>query len=737
MEGTPLRKFDQYRFGLVASACGAALLLGHPAMAQTAAPQVTEVGEIVVTAQKREEKLRDVPASISVVSGEQLERTGAKSLADFATYVPGFTVNSGGTPGQTTVILRGITTGGIGGALVGTYLDDTPVGSSARFARPSSFALDLLPYDMDRLEVLRGPQGTLYGASTMGGLLKYVLKAADPNAVEARAGAVLESTASTGRLTSGVRGAVNLPLVDGKLAVRASGFYQDNAGWIENAGLGVKNENRSIQEGGRAALFWQAADNLEIKASAMFQNIDSDGNAAVQIDAATLQPNLGRYTRSTQLPEPYNQKLRYYSLTADWDVGFATVTSATSLSRNQNRVLVDQSSLYGPLFPALDPSAPSDGLSDFLLNIRLKKFTQELRIASPSGQKLEWLVGGFFTDEDVQNEQEVRALDSSGAPIASLTPFATVHWPSAYREYAAFGNLTYKFTDRFDVTGGLRYSRNKQDYDQQVDGVLFGGPGRREAVSKDEVTTWSLSARFHPDALSTLYARAASGYRPGGPNVALPGVPPSFASDTLINYETGYKALLLDGRLDLDLAAFYIDWKDIQISVVRNGVAFPGNGGKASSRGLEASGSYRLTPGLRLSANGSYTKAQLDEDVPTLFGVKGDWLPEAPRWTGALSLDYRRPLENGKELTVGAAYRYRGKSYFASETDLDAYKIGAQNIVDAYAGLEVGAVTARLYARNLFNDRSYSTLFDINNPALPSYVPVQPRTIGISLDTRF
>ena len=726
---------------LFATVCAAALASASPGHAQTraaSAPADTiEVGEIVVTAQKREEKLRDVPASISVITGDQIERTGAKSLADFATYIPGFTVNSGGTPGQTTVVLRGVTTGGFGGALVGTYLDDTPVGSSARFARPSSFALDLMPYDMDRLEVLRGPQGTLYGASTMGGLLKYVLKAADPDRMEARAGGVVESSASTGRLTWGGRAALNAPLVEGKLALRASGFYQDNAGWIDNAGLNARNENSATQEGGRVALFWQASDTLTIKASAMGQNIDADGNAAVKVDGATGKPLLGQYGRDTKLAEPYTQKLRYYSLTGDWDIGFATVTSASSWSRSTNRAVVDQSPLYAPLFQQVDPTAPADGLSDFLLDIHLKKFTQELRIASPSGDKVEWLVGGFFTDEDVQNNQLIRALDANGAPIASLTPFATVDWPSGYREAAAFGNLTYKFTDTFDVTGGVRYSRNKQTYDQRLDGVLFGGPGSREAVSKDTVTTWSLSARYRPDTRSNLYLRAASGYRPGGPNVALPGVPPSFASDTLINYEGGYKASLLDGRLDLDLAAFYIDWKDIQITVSRNGVSFPGNGGKASSRGLEASGTYRLSSNLRVGANGAFTDAQLDEDVPTLGGQKGDRLPESPRWTGALTLDYSAPIWGDKVLSAGASYRYRGSSLFASETDLNGYDIGDQNIVDGYAGVEFGKLMARIYVRNVFNDRAYTTLFDQNDPARPSFVPVQPRTIGLSLDARF
>lgn len=694
-------------------------------------------GDIVVTAQKREEKLRDVPASISVLGGARLENIGAGGLADYATYVPGLAVNSGGTPGKTTIVLRGISTGGGDGALIGTYLDDTPLGSSSGFGRSSSFSLDLLPYDIERLEVLRGPQGTLYGASSMGGLLKYVLRQADPNTFEARAGGLLESTASTARPTFSGRGAINLPIVAGTLAVRASGFYQDNAGWIDNPARGIRNENGSTQKGGRVALFWRPTDAITVKASALLQDIRSAGNAVVQLDAVTLQPTIDKYSRAHQLAEPYYQQLRYYSLAADWDVGFATVTSATSWSNTKNRAIVDESAIYAPFFQAFDPAAPADGLSAFYLDVRLKKFTQEVRVASPRDGRFEWLLGGFYTNERILNLESLTAQDLNGASIPSITPFATVYWPTTYREYSGFGDITVKFGRAFDITGGLRYSSNRQSYLQDLDGALFGGPQSKSAASRDNITTFSASARFRPNTTSTLYARVANGYRPGGPNVALPGIPPSFKSDRLVNYEAGYKASLLRGALDLELSAFYIDWTDIQINVIVGGITFPGNGSKASSRGFEASGNYHVTRALSVGANLSYTNAKLDADVPSLSGLKGDQLPGSPRWTSALTLDYSRPLRNDLTLLGGLAYRYRGSSLTALQSNSSALRVPEQNVVDAHLGVTIGQVTAQLYARNLLNDRSYTTYFDPDAGASANFVPIQPRTLGIMLDARF
>ncbi len=696
-------------------------------------------GEIVVTAQKRSEKLRDVPVSISVIGGNAIERTGAPSLADYASYVPGLTVNSGGSPGQAQIILRGINTGGAIGAsaLVATYLDDTPVGSSSNYARASTFALDLMPYDLKQLEVLRGPQGTLYGAGAMGGLLKYTLQEADTYAYQVRGGGLLEYTDGASSATRGARGLVNVPVIKGVLGVRASGFYQRNAGWIDNIGTGVDNYNSSIQKGGRIAATFQPTDTLKIKGSALLQDVDANGISAVTLDRETLEPAYGRYVNSTRLPELFRQKLRYYAVTADWDAGFASVTNAASWSRTRNQQYLDATDLYGAYATYVGAAAGSP--TPFTLDVRLAKFTEELRVTSHSGGAIEWMLGGFYTVEHVRNSQLVEAVAQDGSALEGVAAMADIYSPSSLREYAGFGNVTWNLLPSLYLTGGLRYSRNEQHYAQVYSGVLMGGEGSKILDSSDDVVTWLGTLRYALDDTSNVYLRAASGYRAGGPNAPILGSPDSYKSDTLVNYEAGYKGTLLDNRLDIELSAFYIDWKDIQVQILsETGTTYIGNGGKASSRGFEASTGFRLTPELKLGANASFTDAHFDEAVATLYAEKGDRLPMSPRWTAAATLDYSRQLNSHNRLSAGLAYRYRGASLTHAESNTaSVLTMKAQNVVDANLGLTVDALSFRLYARNLFNDVSYSGLYNQYNATRPSFIPIQPRTIGLSVDAAF
>jgi outer membrane receptor protein involved in Fe transport len=706
------------------------------ALAQTEESKGRGIEEVVVTAQKREEVLRDVPASISVLGGDQVENLSLNSLSDFASYVPGFSVNSGGSPGLARLTLRGIQTGGGGAPLVGMYINDTPVGSSRS---PSSYILDLLPYDVQRIEVLRGPQGTLYGAGAMGGLVKYVLREADTHNFEARFGGTLESVANGDGPSWGSRGTVNVPLIDGVLAVRASGYYNDDAGYIDNAGIGVNGENTVTRKGGRLAFFYKPADNLEISAAALFQDIDSAGRAVVQLHAGSDEPVVDRYTHSTSLPERLSQDLEFYSLTVNWDLGFGALTSASSFSRTDNFSQFDYTPVYGRYCSVLSGGAVPPCRTDLPDSNKLDKFTQEVRISSPTEQQIAWMFGLFYTDEDGVNAQQVRALDTSDALIPSMNPLLDYYSPNTYKEKAVFGNVTYELTERFDTTVGARWANNRQVLRSTLVGPLVGPDQIIRGESEDNVLTWMVSPRFHIDRDSMVYGRIATGYRPGGPNSPLPEVPPQFDSDTTTNYEAGYKASVLDGALALDLAVFYIDWQDIQISARNaNGINYRANGSKASSRGVELTTSYQLTDHLRFGATGSYTNAKLEADVVSLGGKAGDRLPQSPRWTGSLTADYETRLGSSWLLQFGGGYRYFGSTFSAVESSPTAVAVPEQNIVDVYGGGTLnGRTSIRLYVRNVFNDRSYTNLNDTNTPALPNFVPVQPRTIGANVDFRF
>ncbi len=267
------------RTKLLITVAAGALLLPVAALAQDAPPSAPEAAvagddEIVVTAQKREERLQDVPISISVVGGAQMQQSGGSQLTDYAAYVPGFQVDNAGSPGRSTLSLRGVAPIGPS-ATVGMYLDDAPIGSSGIYNRAQTFSLDLMPYDIAQLEVLRGPQGTLYGASSIGGLLKYVTVQPDLNSLSVRAGGEIFTIAHGSDMGWAANAMVNVPLVSDKLAVSASYSRRETPGYIDNIFTGEKDVNDAVQQGGRVALLWKPDSNLTIKLSGLWQSVGS------------------------------------------------------------------------------------------------------------------------------------------------------------------------------------------------------------------------------------------------------------------------------------------------------------------------------------------------------------------------------------------------------------------------------------------------------------------------------
>lgn len=724
--------------------------VANPASTSTSAAEQTERdpgdGEIIVTAQKKLENVQDVPASISVIGGPRLERMGAAQLADYSAYVPGLVVDSGGTPGQARITLRGLppitsTT------MVGTYIDDSPLGSSAGWVGAPNYALDLLPYDIDRIEVLRGPQGTLYGANTMGGLIKYVTKAPDLNRFSGRAGVEALTIASADDLGWGVKGSVNLPIVAGKLAARVSVYNQMTPGYIDNGLTGEKDENDVRQTGGRIAILWQATDRLSVRLSALAQDIDADGSATVSLISGTRTPIHGGLTSSHRLDQPFKSKLRYYTGTLNWDLGWADFVSASTYSNAKIRRASDSTAYYGAYFPLVSAALPNytngaiipEGLDRNRVSTVVKKFTQELRLSSPAGQRLEWLIGAFYTDEDALMVQEDFALDVNEVPVAgSFNPFAFATIPTAYREMAAFANVTYKFSDAFDISLGGRFARNKQDFALTAGGplyVFFGIDGTTISKSKEDVFTYSVAPRWHINEDTMVYARVASGYRPGGPNSPLPGIPPQVNSDRITNYELGLKTEFLDRRAMVDVALFRVDWTDIQAFGFSNGISFLANGGKARSQGVEFNASITPARALRIGFNTAYTDAKLIDPIPSLDGLPGDQLSYAPKWSGAVTLDYQFDVGGGWNGEAGGGIRYVGDRKSGFPTGFDYFELSDYVAVDLNAGISNDRWSARLFVRNLTNKRAY--LDPSANPNQDNWTVLQPRTIGLALETKF
>jgi len=706
-----------------------AAIAALPAAAQESTVGARE-GEIVVTAQKRVQNVQDVPIAISVVEGDQMLQTGSSQLIDYAAYVPGLQVDNAGSPGRSTLSLRGVAPIGPS-ATVGIYLDDAPIGSSGIYNRGQTFTLDLLPYDIERLEVLRGPQGTLYGASSIGGLLKYVPIQPDLKDLKVRAGGEVFAIAHSDDVGWAANALINIPVIQDQLAISGSYSRRETPGFIDNIQTGEKDVNDAVQEGGRLALLWQPDPALTVKLSGLWQSVDSDNFGILYegLGNTPLAPGAPYLSTNAQLPEPFSSDFQFYSGTIAYDFGFAELSSTSSYSELKILETSDASRLYGIYW---------GGLAIYPATLHQKKWTEELRLTSAASDNLEWMLGFFFTDEDNTHDQIVHALDNSAEPIPGIDPFAVVALPNTYKEYAFFGNATWKISDLFYLTGGLRWARNEQTFSQLTQIPLAGLDQSGDGTSAESIVTYSISPQLNLGNNTMIYARVASGYRPGGPNVALPGFPATVDSETVTSYEAGIKASFLDRSVGLDAAVFLLDWNDLQTSAAfSDGINGLVNAGSARSKGVEASLLLQPSGGLSVGANFAYTDARCTETTANC--TDGDQLPSVPKLAAAITADYVFPLGSTVEGRFGGSLRVVGDRVSAVESSPLSVPI------DGYATLDLNAAvtfrekwTVRAYARNLTDsDGRVTSNVATTNPGFLSTVPLQPRTVGLALDMAF
>ncbi len=697
------------------------------------------LGTIIVTAEKRSEDVQQVPMSIGVIGETELENLHATQLTDYAGYIPGFTVVNGGSPGQAMLGIRGVSPLSAG-STVATYIDETPLGTSSNYGGGSTDVLDLLPYDFQSVEVLRGPQGTLYGAVALGGVLRYVTKQPDLDQWSWRVGADGFTTEGGSDAGYGGRFGFNAPIVAGQLALSASFARQDSPGYVDNVRTGEKDQDSFSQQVAHVQLLWQPSDKFSVKLQAIQSKIDTDSSSAVALDPISLKPIYGDLKDDNYVPEPYKKDVNYYNATVNWDLGFADFVSATSYSDNTQHSVVDATLVYGVAFPAF--GLPSPGISAVSYDLKLYKTTQEFRLTSKSDGPWEWLLGAFYTDENSKQNQAASAQFLDGSSIPGLDPLAVIQLPSTYKEYAFFGDLTYKINSTFDVTGGIREAHNEQTFSQISSGALVGGSATVSGDSSEDVLTWSFSPRMHLTPNQMLYLRIATGYQPGGPNVSFPGVPPSVQASTLTNYEIGWKAMFDDNRWMLDVAAFDIEWDKIQVSANTNGLAYLANGGTARSRGWEMSTAYSPIAGLRLGLNGAYTDATLTEDVPSLGGLNGDRLPSIPKWAWSATADWSFPVFTGWTGRIGGGIRYVGDTFSGVQSSANVYPQNSYTVADLNADISNDRWTVRLYIKNLSDERVYTNLSGLPSALTGEVsqikgVPLAPRTIGIGFDAKF
>lgn len=733
---------------------------GVPANASGAAPapdvsNPPELTEVIVTATKRRERAGDVAAALTVFSGTRLLDEGYASFHDYAGLTPGLQVM--GSFGSGEPVIRGITSGSDTGALVGIVVDGAPIGASSSLTSVGAVdALDLDPIDFSQVEILKGPQGTLYGANTLAGLISYTL---DEPSLE-QASAVVRGSGSTtedGEPSYTIRGAASLPVVTDVLGVRFSAYREVDGGFIDNSTLGVRNQNEADHWGGMGTALFEPAAALRIMITGFFQDYGAVADK-VLYDPKTRQPLDGELRYDASVYPTSSERMRVGIATIDYDMSFAKLTSVTSYQRIQSSDVLNAtgSGLASVLqiLPAFGGEPfPPPGVVAKATGTTVRKFTQEVRLASTGPRPLQWLLGGYYSDETDTDYEPIVGRAASGAVLPGLNPALAFDIPSTYREYSAFGDVTYRLTRSLELTGGARIGRIDQSYSQYFDGsdaaaydaaLTFLGSAPTPysipvARSSQTITNYLATVRYHFTRDTMIFARFATGFRPGGPNARVNGLPSTFDPDKAKDYELGAKSAFWGGKGSLDLTAYDMRWNRILVPIEAHNISGLGNGGDAESYGVEADLMLRPFDPLILNATLAESHARIVSTNSHAAGAVGigNPLPYDPRWSGSLSADYRVPLGRDWTADFGATGRYDGSRHsgFASSVEIPDYVLPSYTLLDLRAGIASGRTDLTLYVDNVTNDRAElaaTTAFG------PTEVTIgRPRTIGARVTVHF
>ena len=676
-----------------------------PTFVMAASQQGNIIDEIIVTAQKREAALQDVPFSVAAMSDSQIRDTGTGNIAELSRNIAGLTITDLGA-GQSQVSIRGVSAGQVvrdlvGGVKesVGVYLDESPISQAL-------FTPDLDFFDLERFEVLRGPQGTLFGAGSSSGTLRYITRAPQLGEFEGAAEANLYSGTDTD-VGGGIKAALNVPMGD-IAALRLVGYYDEMAGFIDSyyPGRNVREDVNSGEKiGGRVTLLIQPNENIAITPRIVYQKLETDGYPRIDFynilgnPFTTTQPAVdpGERGQVTQLTEGIDDEFLLADLKMEFGLGAVTLTSVTSYTDRDVLVLRDASQLSGSVTYQLGGTPDEVRFNSPLHDTtNLKALSQELRLASSGEGKFEWLVGAFYQDIERDYGQDlptpgydafltrIGLPPSSGFNAPPDTPYySTVDFD--FKQMALFGEATVHFNDQWALTGGIRY------YDFDEDRVLtFAGVFADQGYTDEPGST--SSDGFSPRAILTytpnddvlLSAQVSRGFRLGGINDPLNVTlcdplsgdletydgHPTFDDETNTNYEIGAKTRLADGRVTFNAAVFYSDIDDLQV------IADAGScssrivlNAQAESIGAEIELLARPTPNWDLGLSATYIQAEITESRFTAAGVPiagirdGNRLPTSPEFQGAASATYNWEFNSQLEGFANLTYQYVGASW--------------------------------------------------------------------------
>lgn len=748
------------------------------------AESIPALAEIVVTAEKRSSNIQTTPISMSALTARQLDDAGITSAQSIAAAVPGLAVASAGA-GQAQYEIRGISASGGESPTVGFYLDETPVTPPAS-ATTGKNAIDPDLYDLERVEVLRGPQGTLFGAGSLGGTVRLLTAPPDPSAFYGSAQTLLSSTPD-GALGYGQKAMVNLPLLS-NVALRVVGTYTHTAGWIDRivvpnfplesnpsaidygiqrgpvsavpGSIVHKNVNEENLTGARASLLVKPSTHLSIEPAVFYQKITQGGMNAYDSSPGTLA-----HYQPFDVAEPFADQFTLYSLKAQYGLPSVNLTSATGYWTRRSTQIQDgteqvQNALMLPSY-STDGGIGIGPVAAFEVD-DTRQFSQELRAASSSDSPLQWLAGVFYSDYHYRlrtGSTIPGLLGLAGAPFLTATLFY-VDQPLDIRQLAYFGNVSYRPSDRLKLTLGARRFQYKSDVSSASSGVAYTGTDAASlaaASASDSGLNPMANIAYTPNSRTMYYLTAAKGFREGAGNFPIPttgpigstclanlealgrtSAPAMYGPDTVWNYEIGEKGSFLNHHMILNTDAYYMRWSNVQEPVaLACGLAYTDNATQAEIKGAELELRAALPLHLTLTQNVGYTHAVFTQNSPEAGIVSGQTLYNVPRWTVSTLLEYQHSITNRIRFTAAA-----NNSYVSASEDLTdvVNRLPGRDLMGVRVGIEGTSWNVSLYADNLLNriyPLEYLNLMTFTGPPYERIATNSPRVIGVLLNITF
>jgi outer membrane receptor protein involved in Fe transport len=730
---------------------------------------MAQLEEIVVTATRREQSMVDIPYNISALTGDQLRSMDVVDFSKLTRVVPGLQLTDRGVRDNTTtarVVMRGLNTESTSLAdspfltvsPVATYVDDTPVFTNLRM------------YDVERVEVLRGPQGTLYGSGSLGGTIRFIHKQPHTEGVEGALDASIGMTEDADDENYSVKGMINIPL-GSAVAARFSAGYDSYAGFIDAKRLAVLDENGNavladpsdpftsppvytsrddVNEGDVSFIRGSVRVNFSDSLSAQF-NIHHQEEDSDHRDAQSASGVVGDRETAVSLLEPGERELDLYSLEIEADFGFATLTSSTSYTESESQALTDGTGLYNSIGYLLAPSitAPVD------FNSGKDIFVQEFRLVSAGESRVDWIAGAFYMDEDSLDLDE---FDYFRGENAIFGPYFTdpndlflhLNRESEFTDMAIYGEISYHVTEKFSLTGGMRAFDQEFKSTGFFDFKAFGYYPADETDFDESDVLFKVNASYDINDDTMVYATFSQGFRRGGANsfptegpLAESGELSEYDSDRVDNYELGLKGTL-GGMHQYSTAIYYIDWADAQIGILTPNVGYDAavNAGDAESYGFEGEIFGDLTDRLSYNLGYSYTNAELVDsiDIGGVSASKGTRLPGVSEHTASVSLDYTQPLNNGWSMVYHADASYRSDFANSLDDSADIYReFDSFTVAAASVSLQAESWRVALYGENIFDEEGFAAQTEPGNSGVYHHVEwlTRPRTLGLRASYSF